>query len=121
VTHAKNYSALRTPHSALNELPCAHRFRLRRQHPGGDCVLFAEAQARGEAGFQHVALAKISRRYAGQCAVSETAQELVALFANSPAPAGGTRVGATLLRHHGQTSAIARRHSRRLGFHASHG
>ena len=49
---------------------------------GGDRVLPAQAQAGGEAGFEHVALAEVPGRNPGQRAVPEAAQELAADPAN---------------------------------------
>src|SRR6266513_813844 len=60
------------------EISGSHGLLVRRRDTGGDSVLSAQAQARGAPGFQHAALAEISRRNAGQRPLPTAAPQLAA-------------------------------------------
>src|SRR6266481_6077969 len=60
------------------ELPCASGPCFCRRDPGGDFVLFAEAEAGGEAGFKHFAVATIPGRNPGERPVPKAKKELAA-------------------------------------------
>jgi hypothetical protein len=55
------------------EISLARRILVCGHHSGGGGVLSAQTQAGGEAGFEHVALAKIFGRRAGQFPFSKIA------------------------------------------------
>src|SRR5579859_5331641 len=66
----------------LHELSGACRFLLRRRHSGGDRILSVEAQAGGETGFEHAALAEVPFGNSSQRTVSTAASELAAGLAD---------------------------------------
>src|SRR5437870_5282779 len=90
------------------EFPRPHRLSFRSHDSGRDRLLFAEAEARGEAGLQHAALAEVSLGNSSQRAVSKTAQELAPDPPTHPAGAGGPGVDSALFQDEHEAGRVAR-------------